>query len=143
MAANFAFTDYNDQKFLSTLSVCLNFIDDHIDELYSPDKYKRLQKEVYSVNPISDPSIRKSINHMVKFGFIYNKLKGYHPLSKDYLKVNSDKERQTILSKIIYHNSSFSRSVKNDSKIQEINILIQTLIHNEIIKRRNNCFNAC
>ena len=56
-----AFTDYNGQKFLDTLAVCIQFIDDFKTEEYSEDKYSRLQLEIERVNPINLISIRKSI----------------------------------------------------------------------------------
>ena len=37
-----AYTDYNGDKFLSTLKICVDFIDEFKDELYSPEKYTRL-----------------------------------------------------------------------------------------------------
>ena len=37
-----AFTDYNGTKFLDTLAVCINFIDDHKNEEYSEEKYSKL-----------------------------------------------------------------------------------------------------
>ena len=65
-----AFTDYNGSKFLDTLAVCAKYIDENSSELYSENKYLRLQDEVYKVNPINYISIRKSINQLVKMGFV-------------------------------------------------------------------------
>lgn len=123
-----AFTDYNGKKFLDTLAVCINFIDDYNAEPYSEEKYSRLQEEVEKVNPINLISIRKSINQLVKMGFINSFLLSYHPQAKEYVTARTNKKRETLLSKIIYSNSSFNRAVNNDSKIKQINFLIQTLI---------------
>ena len=48
-----AFTDYNGRKFIDTLTVCINFIDDFEHETYSEEKYSRLQDEIHKVNPIN------------------------------------------------------------------------------------------
>lgn len=123
-----AYTNYNGRGFLDTLAVCIRFIDDYKTEGYSPNKYERLQDTVYKVNPITRISIRKSINQLVKMGFINSFLVSYHPLAKDYLEARTNKKRETLLSKIVYSNSSFNRAVKTESSIKQINFLIQTLI---------------
>ena len=123
-----AFTDYNGRKFLDTLAVCIQFIDDYKTEEYSQNKYERLQDTIYKVNSINHISIRKSINQLVKMGFVNSFLVSYHPLAKEYLEARTNKKRETILSKIVYSNSSFNRAVNNESSIKQINFLIQTLI---------------
>lgn len=123
-----AFTDYNGQKFLDTLAVCIQFIDDFKTEEYSEDKYSRLQDEIYKVNPINHISIRKSINQLVKMGFVNSFLVSYHPQAKEYISARTNKKRVTLLSKIVYSNSSFNRAVNNESSIKQINFLVQTLI---------------
>ena len=123
-----AFTDYNGKKFLDTLSVCIQFIDKYKTEDYSEEKYSRLQDEIYKVNPINPISIRKSINQLVKMGFINPFLVSYHPQAKEYVESRTNKKRETLLSKIVYSNSSFNRAVNNESSIKQINFLIQTLI---------------
>ena len=123
-----AFTDYNGRKFLDTLAVCIQFIDDHKEEIYSEQKYSRLQAEIHKVNPINHISIRKSINQLVKMGFLNSFLVSYHPQAKEYIDARTNKKRETILSKIIYSNSSFNRAVNNESSTRQINFLIQTLI---------------
>ncbi len=123
-----AFTDYNGKNFLDTLAVCINFIDKNKADPYSEDKYSRLQIEVGKVNSINLISIRKSINQLVKMGFINSFLLSYHPQAKEYIEVRTNKKRETLLSKIVYSNSSFNRAVNNDSSIKQINFLIQTLI---------------
>jgi predicted restriction endonuclease len=123
-----AFTDYNGRKFLDTLTVCIQFIDDYKKEEYSQNKYERLQESIFKINSINYISIRKSINQLVKMGFINSFLVSYHPLAKDYLEARTNKKRETLLSKIVYSNSSFNRAVNNESSIKQINFLIQTLI---------------
>lgn len=122
-----AFTDYNGHKFINTLKVCTEFIDTYKNDPYSEDKYNRLQLEVQRVNPINLISIRKSINQLVKMGFISSFLVSYHPQTIEYVNAKTNVKRETLLSKIIYSNSSFNRSVNNDSNVRQINFLIQTL----------------
>lgn len=123
-----AFTDYNGRKFLDTLTVCINFIDESEHEPYSDDKYARLQMEVKNVNSIDKISTRKSINQLVKMGFINSFLLSYHPQAKEYIEAKTNKKRETLFSKIIYSNSSFNRTVSSDSSVKQVNFLIQTLI---------------
>jgi predicted restriction endonuclease len=61
-------------------------------------------------------------------GFINSFLVSYHPQAKEYIDARTNKKRETLLSKIIYSNSSFNRAVNNESSIKQINFLIQTLI---------------
>lgn len=123
-----AFTNYNGEKFLCTLSVCVKFIDENSDIPYSKEKYNELQLKVKDEININLISVRKSINQLVKMGFINSFLLSYHPLAKDYIDAKTNKKRETLLSKIIYSNSSFNRAVNNESSIRQINFLIQTLI---------------
>jgi putative restriction endonuclease len=123
-----AFTDYNGQKFLNTLEVCVKFIDEFKDIYYSEEKYHKLQVAVNKKNKINFISTRKSINQLVKMGFINSFLLSYHSQAKEYLEAKTNRKRETLLSKIIYSNSSFNRAVNNDSSIKQINFLIQTLI---------------
>ena len=123
-----AFTDFNGRKFIDTLAVCINFIDDYEQETYSEEKYSRLQDEIHKVNPINKISIRKSINQLVKMGFINSFLVSYHSQAKEYIDSRTNKKRETLLSKIVYSNSSFNRAINNESSVKQINFLIQTLI---------------
>ena len=124
-----AFTDYNGKKFLDTLQVSVNFIDKYKNEDYSEKKYSRLQDDIHKVNRINHISIRKSINQLVKMGFINSFLVSYNLEVLEYLRASTDKKRKIILSKIIYSNSSFNRAVNKDSSIMQINFLIKTLTH--------------
>lgn len=125
-----AFTNYNGKKFLDTLRICVNFIDKNKKEKYNKIKYEKLQIEVKDHLKISMISVRKAINQLVKMGFINSFLASYNPDSIYYLNAKTNRRRQSVLSKIIYSNSSFSRSINEDSKQQEINFLIKTLEEN-------------
>lgn len=132
-----AFTDYNSDKFCTTLKECLDFIDMHQTQTYSDDLYNSLQKRVQQ-NPtllnqttgksLNLASIRKAINQLVKMGFIEPFLSGYTPLSRDYVNAKTNRKRQTLLSKIVYTHSGFQRSVTEHSNIRQLNFLIKTLV---------------
>lgn len=122
-----AFTDYNGEKFLTTLDICICFIDEHI-HLPINDKYSLLQNKLVSNLNITDISVRKAINQLVKLGFIFSSLSGYPIDSINYLKANTNRKRKSILSKIVYSYSSFNNSITNPSNLHQINFLIKTLI---------------
>ncbi len=124
-----AFTKYNlNGKFFKTLKICVDFIDENSNEVYSDKKYKRLQDEIYKVLPKNYLSIRKSINQMVKMGFIKPYLVDYDALAKDYLNCRTEKKAKTILSKVVYKNFSANRAVNSENQINHLSFLIQTLI---------------
>lgn len=124
-----AWTDFNGKKFLDTLKLVVEFIDQHKDEVYSAELYRLLQKIVQEHIKIEAESVRKGINELVKLGFVSPFLRSYHSLAKQYLATDSSEERKLILSKIIYSNSSFKRSVTTESDIREINFVVKTLEH--------------
>ena len=123
-----AFTDYNGEKFLSTLKICIDFIDEFKEEAYSPEKYTRLQFRIQEAIGIELISIRKAINQLVKMGFINSFLVSYQKETIDYLNAKTNRKRNTILSKIVYSYSSFNKSINEDSKLHQLNFLINTLI---------------
>lgn len=124
-----AFLKYNiDSKFYKTLKICVDFIDKYNEEDYSSVKYERLQDEINAVLPKNYISIRKSINQLVKMGFIQPYLVAYHPLAKEFLTSRTEKKAETLLSKIAYSNASLNRSVKKESNLKELNFLIKSLI---------------
>lgn len=123
-----AFTDYNGDKFLSTLKICIDFIDEFKSEVYSPEKYTRLQLRIQEVIGIELISIRKAINQLVKMGFINSFLASYQKESIEYINARTNRKRNTILSKIVYSYSSFNKSINDDSKLHQLNFLINTLV---------------
>jgi putative restriction endonuclease len=130
-----AFTNYNGKKFIGSLKLCVGFIDQHLLENYSSSKYVKLQTEMEQYDSAARPSIRKKINQLVKMGFINSQLTSYHPVAKKYLNAESNDEREILLSKVIYSNSSLSRSVKEDSKANQISFLINTLVQRKSLTR--------
>lgn len=123
-----AFTDYNGEKFLTTLKICTDFIDEFKKEEYSAEKYTRLQLSIQEVIGIELISVRKAINQLVKMGFINSFLISYQKESLDYLSARTNRKRNTLLSKIVYSYSSFNKSINDDSKLHQLNFLINTLV---------------
>ena len=121
-----AFTNYNGEKFLKTLRICIDFIDENKDEKYSQDKYEKLQivANFDGINPIS---VRKRINQFVKLGFIAPFLASYPYDSLKYIDAKTDVQRGSILSKIVYKHSKLNASVNEDSSLHQINFLLKTL----------------
>ncbi len=129
------YTDFNNEKFLKTLKICVNFIDKNANIPYSAEKYKVLQEEVLAEVPKSSSDIknqlastRKAINQLVKLGFINTYLNSYNPETLEYLKARTNRKRQSILSKIIYRYASFNCSVSETSNLHQLNFLIKTLV---------------
>ncbi len=131
------YTDFNDTKFLKTLEIIVNKIDQlnqHGNYEYASNDYQELQEKVLAAVPKTSSrenqlaSTRKAINQCVKLGFINPELKSYHPNTREYLNANSDRKRATLFSKIVYSNSSFNRSITTLSGSHQLNFLINTLI---------------
>lgn len=121
-----AFTDYNSKKFLLTLRITLEFMQEFEKEPYSQEKYEKLQQRVNFDN-INEISVRKRINQLVKFGFINPRLLSFNPDSLLYLEAKTNRKRSSLLSKIVYSNSKLNASVKEDSSLHQINFLLKTL----------------
>lgn len=123
-----AFTDYNGSKFLGTLKICIEFIDEFKEIEYSEEKYLSLQEKIQKFLGINLISVRKAINQLVKMGFINSFLLSYPKESTDYINARTNRKRSTLLSKIIYSYSSFNKAISEDSKLHQINFLINTLV---------------
>lgn len=131
-----AWTDFNSDIFIETLKIIVNFIDLNT-EPYDVHIYKRLQEQIYKSHNISYTSIRKGINQFVKMGFINYHLESYHQYTKAFLNATTDEERNIILSKIVFDNSSFQRSVSKQSNCKEINFLIKSIEHNGMLYHKH------
>lgn len=124
-----AFTDIYTIEFSRVLKIIIDFIDSTKQEKYSDLKYKKLQDLVSETHSGSEITIRKIINTYVKLGFVNTRLKSYHPECMAFINADSNKKKKSIFSKIVYSNSSFDRSIVNESNKKEINFLIKTLEH--------------
>lgn len=132
------YTDINGYPFRKTLKLIVNFIDNKICDVFSTKKYNQLQKLINQKFPKQDMgSVRKSINQFVKLGFINSKLLSYHEDTKKFLDAKTNEARQSIFSKIVYTNSSFNKSVINNSNQKELNFLIKTLEENKKLHKRD------
>lgn len=131
-----AFTDYNGKNFLKTLSICINYIDDTLKIKFNEEKYKNLQKLLVETLDINYISVRKAINQLVKLGFINSQLTGYSDNAIAYLNANTDRKRKSILSKIVYSNSSFNSSITTKSNEHQINFLIKTLVEKGTLSKK-------
>lgn len=125
-----AFTDFNGKKFLNTLKICVDFIERNKAEEFSKEKYSRLQAEVKNYLKIGEVSVRKAINQLVKMGFLNSFLTSYNFDSVEYINAKTNRKRKSLLSKIVYSNSSFNRSVETESNLHQLNFLIKTLVEN-------------
>lgn len=130
------YTDIHGERFRNTLRLIVSFIDDNKEIIDNEDGkitalYKELQDNIASVFSKSDyASVRKSINQFVKLGFIKPKLKDYHRLTKRFLNVSTNKERELIISEIYYTSATLGSSITVDrSDTKEINFLLKTLMY--------------
>ena len=133
------YTDFNDEKFLKTLQIIVDRIDSLNQTqryIYQTLDYKQLQNDILAQVPKTSSienqlaSTRKAINQCVKLGFINSKLQSYHHLTKEYLLSKTDRKRKTLFSRIVYDNSSFNRSITNESPLHQLNFLVNTLVEN-------------
>lgn len=144
------YTDIFGAQFNNTLRVIVKYIDDNIEKInnFDIDKYNNkdkdeklkfqelygdLQNIIYAIYHKADfGSTRKSINQFVKLGFVNPYLKGYHKLTKKFLKTPaSEKElKKSIFSEIFYDSASFNSSITTDNTSKkEINFLLKTLMY--------------
>ena len=131
------YTNFNDSKFLNTLQLIVDKIDElnsNGDYIYNPKDNMQLQKDILKKTPKSSNSksnqlvsIRKAINQCVKLGFINPKYHSYHEKTKLYLDAKTSRKRRTILSEIIYSNSKFNASITKEHNWNQINFLIKSL----------------
>lgn len=132
-----AFTDYNWRSFLNTLKVCVEFIEQQQNIPYSDEKYRELQQKINDIEPKNMISIRKSINQLVKMGFLEPFLTWVHNDSLEYLSAKTNKKRESLLSKIVYSKSTLNSSVNSISNWHQINFLIKTLIEVWSLSKEN------
>lgn len=124
-----AYTDMNGMNFLSVLKMCVKFLDEQQDCIYSTEKYDAIQQQVSYATGITMPSVRKAINQLVKLGFLKPYLQGYVPEAKDYINATTDRKRKSVLSKVVYRYCNFNNSMtKPDVSGQgQINFFLKTL----------------
>lgn len=129
-----AFTDFENYLFRGVLSACIEFIDSHQNEPYSPQKNKEswifLQNR-YPSNARNEEdkwvTQRKRWNQLVKLGFIKPFLSGYPIETQDYLAATTERKRKSILSKIVYKYANFLNSTTNDIHTKQLAFFIKSL----------------
>ena len=135
------YSDINGTLFNNVLDLIVKFIDNH--RLSSVDctseLNKKLQKIIYTLNPKKDMgAVRKSINQLIKLGFVNPRYKGYHPLTKKFLGCKDEKERELIFTQIFYECASLNSSYINDcTDHKEVNFLLKTLAYNGRLTKNN------
>ena len=129
-----AFTDFEDALFRGVLGACVEFIDAHRFELYSPEKNKESWKFLQSRYPSlakkeEDAWVtqRKKWNQLVKLGFIRPYLSGYPIETREYLSATTARKRKSILSKIVYKYANFLNSTTNDIHTKQLAFFIKSL----------------
>ncbi len=123
------YSDFYGKPFNNVLRIIVDFIDKKVDKTIGIDTkgYKELQEIIMKIYPKSDISTRKSINQFYKLGFIDNYGKSYHYLTRKFLNETNKEQKRLLYSKIIYDNSSFSRSYNKASNENEMKFLLKTL----------------
>lgn len=132
------YSDFMGEQFNNVLKIIVKYIDLHADSLdgLSSYWYKKLQEEIESIYPKADSgSTRKSINQMFKLGFINNKAKSYHFLTKSFLDETDKTKKTALYSRIVYDNASFNRSFSNETNENELQFLVKTIEHLEKITK--------
>lgn len=136
------YSDIFGEQFNNVLQIMVDFIDNH--KLYENDltkeMYGELQKVVNSVYPKVDMgSTRKSLNQFVKLGFIEPQLKGYHKLTKQFIKEPVREKKQDLFSRIVYENSKFNSAVTEFDNVRQVNFLIKTLAYSGPLNEEDLC----
>ncbi len=129
-----AFTDFEGSRFRGVLAACVEFIDAHRAEDYSPEKNKESWKFLQSRYPSlakkeEDAWVtqRKKWNQLVKLGFIRPFLSGYPIETREYLNATTARKRKSILSKIVYKYANFLNSTTNDIHTKQLTFFIKSL----------------
>lgn len=136
------YSDIFGEPFNNVLQIMVDFIDEH--KLYenelTKELYSMLQEKVYHVYPKVDKgSTRKSLNQFVKLGFVEPQLKGYHKLTKQFIKETNKDKKQDLFSRIVYENSKFNSSVTEFDNVRQVNFLIKTLAYSGPLNEEDLC----
>jgi len=124
------YSDFYGEQFNTVLAAIVDYIDHYVDKEIgiTSRQYQQLQDNIESIYEKSDSaSTRKSINQMFKLGFINNKGRSYHFLTKEFLEETDKEQKRSLYSRIVYDNASFSRSVTNESNINEVKFLVKSI----------------
>lgn len=124
-----ALTDYQGEKFLNALQTCVDFFDEYPKCVFEDDSYTELQEWLVEESGISQVSVRKVINQLVKLGFLKPYMRGYIPETLEYLAAKTERKQRSLLSKIVYQHSNFNNSMTDpdDWGNGQINFFLKTL----------------
>tara|TARA_Y100001970_G_C14087146_1_gene777950 strand:- start:108 stop:1217 length:1110 start_codon:yes stop_codon:yes gene_type:complete len=126
------YTDFHGEKFLNCLKEVIKNIKSRNYQYISNDEYSLLQQDILKVNPKSAKdglvSTRKSINQLVKLGFVSTKLNDYHRLSETYLNAPTKKYRNKLFSVIVAEAANFAANVSNHDGRKHVNFITETLM---------------
>ena len=137
-----AFTDFEGSRFRGVLAACVEFIDAHRAEDYSPEKYKESWKFLQSRYPsLAKKEVdawvtqRKIWNQLVKLGFVFPQLRGYSDECLDFLSSSNEMGRKLALSKVVYKYGNLNNSVTNKSPEWDgqLAFLIRTIEYNKCL----------
>lgn len=126
------YTDFHGQKFLNCLNEVFRDITTRNYQDINEEEYSLLQKKILKVNPKSAKdglvSTRKSINQLVKLGFVNTNLNSYHRLCEKYLNAPTKKYRNKLFSVIVAEAANFAANVSNHDGRKHVNFITSTLM---------------
>ena len=126
------YTDFHGDKFLNLLREVVNNIDERNNNSITSEEYNDLQKKILKVNPkrAKDGTVssRKSINQLIKLGFVSTGLMNYHRLSKEYLEATTTRYRNLLFSKIVTEAANFSANVTDHDGRRHVDFITNTLM---------------
>lgn len=136
------YSDIFGERFNNVLQMMVDFIDENnlcVNDL-TEKLYDDLQITVNNVyKKVDMGSTRKSLNQFVKLGFIQPYLKGYHKLTKQFLKEPNREKKRELFSRIIYENSKFNSAVTTCDDVRQVNFLIKTLAYSGPLTEEDIC----
>lgn len=136
------YSDVYGEPFNNVLQIMVDFIDQNNLVQNDLDKslYKLLQRKISSIyHKVDMGSTRKSINQFIKLGFIQPFLKGYHNLTKQFIRESDKEKKQELFSKIVYENSKFNSAVTEYDDVRQVNFLIKTLAYSGPLSEQDLC----
>ena len=127
---NLTYTDLYSEQFLDAVKCSISFFDSDRLTLREemPKRYKKFQDFVSKQLSVDDIISRKVINSLVKLGFLFPNVTSINEDARHFIKAEK-KEKEVILSKIIYQYGNLGKTMTgNDYHSDEnISLLIDEL----------------
>lgn len=134
------YTNFHGEKFLNCLDAVIKNIKYRNHQFINDEEFTLLQKDILKVNPKSGKdgliSTRKSINQLVKLGFVNTRLNNYHRLSEVYLTAQTKKYRNKLFSVIVTEAANFAASVTNHDGRKHVNFITETLMRTGALNKK-------